>query len=209
MSYSILAEPSLPVAAEAYARSGWRVFAVAANSKVPDRRLAPSGVHSASSDPARIAAIWREGPDCNIGLALGGYGQNDYMFVLDVDPDRGGLEALAELATVCPLPPTLRTRTPSGGAHYFLSSAAPVFNSFDRLGPGIEVRTAGWYVLAPPSRLSTGGYVFETPNTPIAAAPDCLTAHISRPPDRRRRRSRKEVTPLSLDGEMRPFRRRP
>jgi len=73
--------------------------------------------------------------------------------VIDIDPRHGGLESMrALLDEHGPLPDGPRVRTGSGGWHLLFSSpAATVKNSVNRVGPGIDVRSDGGYVIAPPS----------------------------------------------------------
>jgi hypothetical protein len=71
------------------------------------------------------------------------------------------------------LPPSLAVHTGSGGSHYwFAHPGRHVHNSAGRLGPGIDVRGDGGYVIAPPSVHHTGrAYQWATRN-PIAPLPE-------------------------------------
>ena len=61
------------------------------------------GLHDASTDPDQIRRWWREWPDANVGIRTG---TESGLIVLDVDPDHGGDESLAQLeALQGPLPP--------------------------------------------------------------------------------------------------------
>jgi hypothetical protein len=77
--------------------------------------------------------------------------------VLDVDPGHGGRDSIAALAAHGPLPDTLGVQTGGGGRHlYFAHPGHRVPNSAGRLGPGLDVRGDGGYVLVPPSRHLAG-----------------------------------------------------
>jgi len=121
---------------------------------------------------------WRSRPDANIGLATG------RLVVLDIDPRHGGDYTLAELEQRHgKLPPTWRAGTGGGGAHlYFAAPATPVIrNRAGQIGPGIDVRGAGGYVITPPSRHQTGRqYLWQQDpdHAPLSALPAWLAALI-------------------------------
>jgi hypothetical protein len=184
------ATPSLLDAALAYAAKGWRVFPlhsmvngqcscgadVCSAAKHP--RTA-DGFKSASSELARINGWWRTWPTANIGIATG---KASGFWVLDVDPDKGGEATLAMLvAEHEALPATLEAMTGSGGRHLLFAYAGPVPNSTQRLGPGLDVRGDGGYIVAAPSNHKSGGvYEWQEP-LPLASAPTWLVG-LLRPP---------------------------
>src|SRR5688572_32726626 len=87
-----------------------------------------------------------------IGLPTG---KKSGIVVLDVDVDDGGLESLAKLErAVAPAPKTARARTGGGGIHVFFRNprGTEIRNSAGLLGPGLDVRGEGGYVVVPPSR---------------------------------------------------------
>jgi hypothetical protein len=95
-----------------------------------------------------------------------------------VDVDTGeahnnvdGFDTLAQLG---PLPETLCVRTPSGGMHLYLKTDQPIRSRV--LGPGLELRAANQYVIAPPSP----GYMVIN-DVPLARLPDRLFDGPSRP----------------------------
>jgi hypothetical protein len=107
-------------------------------------------------------------PDALIGLPTG-----DQIFVLDVDPRHAGDETLARWeAKNGLLPLTVESRTPGGGRHLYFRATedAAVASRVGALGPGIDVRGTGGYVIVPPSP----GYSWVSNRTPIEAAPDAL-----------------------------------
>lgn len=154
-----------------YLRLGWRVFPImpaegdkcacglpdcASPGKHPVGHLVPRGFHDATDDPAVLAQWCALYPDLNIGIATGAVSG---IFVLDIDPDHGGLESLSELEGRYGRMehPTWAVMTGGGGLHlYFRHPGNPVPNSAGKLGPGLDVRGDGGYVLAPPSNHISG-----------------------------------------------------
>jgi hypothetical protein len=125
----------------------------------------------ATTDEAKIRAWWRKWPSANIGVATGPSG----LLVVDVD-NKNGKDGNGSLDTLelmwGDLLPTLTARTASGGRHIYLRGLSR--NSVCKLGPGLDVRSAGGYIVAPGSRLDGGGeYRWET-DLPVAGAPGWL-----------------------------------
>lgn len=121
---------------------------------------------------ADIQATWDSKYPPNIGLATG---EMSGFWVLDIDPEHGGFEAMKALvAEHGALPATFVVQTGSGGYHYYF--ALPGFelrNSSNRVGPGIDTRASGGQVVAPPSRSNKGDYTVVS-DAPVAAAPAWL-----------------------------------
>ena len=133
-------------AALKYAAHGWLVFPCQSHGKAPRTR---NGLHDATRDRELIERWWRA--DCNANVAVR-TGAASRLVVLDVDGD-DGTEALRALERAHePLPRTASVITPRGGSHfYFGHPGVEVRNSASQLGPGLDVRADGGYVLAPPS----------------------------------------------------------
>jgi len=136
-----------------YARRGVPVFPLEPGGKRP---LTHNGFWDATTDARRFEGLWDRWPAANVGVPTGA---RSGLLVLDVDPEDGGLESLAELErTNGPLPLTTRARTGGGGTHlFFRYPAEEVRNSAGWLGPGLDVRGEGGYVVVPPSR-TQGAY---------------------------------------------------
>ena len=140
------------------------------------------GFHDASVDPEVVRRWWRRWPQANVGVRTGTVSG---LVVVDVDPDHGGLDTIRRLHRTRGLPRGLRVRTGSGGWHlYFAHPGGLVPNSAGTaLGPGVDVRGDGGYVIAPPSRhLSGGTYRWHGPFV-VPELPDHLLERL-RPPER-------------------------
>ncbi len=178
----------------ALSERGFAVFPLRAGSKVPAVRGDWEGL--ACSDPAQLRARgWPAGG--NVGIACG----PSALFVLDLDVSkapapgdaasadakpgadepRDGSAVLRELAAGRPIPPTLTVATPSGGTHlyYRADPAAGLRNTVARLGPLIDTRAAGGYVVGPGSAI--GGRRYEiTADLPIAPVPQWIVDELTR-----------------------------
>jgi hypothetical protein len=118
--------------------------------------LTRNGFKDASKDAGQIRAWWERWPDANIGIATGA---TSCIVVLDVDPRHGGDQSLAALeAEHGKLPDTPLVLTGGGGSHIYFQMPAGVeiHNSAGGLGPGLDIRGEGGYVIAPPSRHISG-----------------------------------------------------
>lgn len=107
------------------------------------------GFYAATVDPQRLDAMFDVVPAPMLAIRTG---VASGLVAVDVDPAHGGEESLAGLVERGLTPRTALVRTGSGGKHlYYRHPGAPVHNSQSRLGPGIDVRGDGGYVVAPPS----------------------------------------------------------
>ena len=87
---------------------------------------------------------------------------NSGLVVIDVDPKNGGSESLAKLVRENDnLPDTVIALTGGGGEHfYFMHPGYEVPCSAVTLGPGLDVRGDGGYVISPPS-MHVSGVIYE------------------------------------------------
>jgi hypothetical protein len=127
--------------------------------------LTEHGSRDASADAATIYAWWARWPDANIGIATG-----DWLIVLDIDGPEGHA-TWQELERQHGENTTLSSRTGTGGRHLLYHTAKPLPNSARKLGPGIDTRGTGGYIVAPPSIHPNGRpYAWES-RLPIAPVP--------------------------------------
>ena len=149
-------------------------------SKHPIAKLAPHGVKDATTDAATVSAWWKRYPQANIGLATGGR-----LVVLDLD----GSEALASIEAreqqLGQLPPTREATTGNGSHRYFLKpEERKVRNTAGEtgkrgLGPKLDTRADGGYVIAPPSVHHSGSlYSWTDTEAPLAELPEAWLAFL-------------------------------
>ena len=141
-------------AALGYAARGWRVFPCTPGGKVP---ACLRGVHAATTDADAITAWWTANPSANVGIACGSSG----LYVVDFDQESPLRASLA---------PTYVVRTPRGGSHHYYTHDGDLPNSASKMGPGVDTRGRGGYVVAPPSVVNGAGYQVEEDN-PVAPLP--------------------------------------
>jgi putative DNA primase/helicase len=122
----------------------------ASAAKHPFGRLVPAGLRDASKD-LEVLGRWFHDSPFNLGIVTGAASG---VIALDIDPRHDGELTLAALeAKHGELPPTWRFLTGGGGEHIlFRHPGHLVANSAGKLGPGIDVRGDGGYIVAPPSR---------------------------------------------------------
>ncbi|MGX1119460.1 hypothetical protein RKD37_004823 [Streptomyces ambofaciens] len=133
------------------------------------------GVHDASTDPARVRALFAAAPwATGYGIACGLPPHHLIGVDLDTKSDTSETDsstALRELALrhLFTIPPTVVVLTPSGGRHLWLTGPPDhvVPNSAGRLAPGIDIRGAGGYLVGPGSRTRHG----TAPTRPPPARP--------------------------------------
>ncbi|HWJ89075.1 MAG TPA: bifunctional DNA primase/polymerase [Pelagibacterium sp.] len=155
---------TLPTTPHAYASTGWPVFPCRPGEEThpetgeiltPKSPYTTRGFRSASRMPRIIDRWWADHPDAMIGIPTG---EPTGVWVLDVDVTDGkqGEATLAALvATNGPLPVTREARTASGGRHIYFQHHPGVRNR-GSLGPGLDVRGDGGFVIAPGSQLADG-----------------------------------------------------
>lgn len=125
--------------------------------KHPFFEACPNGCHSATTDAAVITNWLTRWPTRNIGIATG---VESGIWVLDVDPRHGGHVTLDDIETRRGrLPTSIRARTGSGGMHVLFRHPGDgrLSNSAGRLGPGLDVRADGGYIVCAPSNHASGG----------------------------------------------------
>ena len=170
-------EPSVSYFAKCYMDAGYSVIPINYESKQPT--IAWKEYQSRKATPEELEK-WFDRGDSNIAIVTGSISN---LSVVDIDPRNGGIASikgkhLGRATTV----------TGGGGYHYYYS----YFPEAERTKPGawqgVDLKSNGGYVLAPPS-ITTGGYRF-TDGEPFPperrTAPDWLRSEIkalSLPPD--------------------------
>jgi hypothetical protein len=180
-------------AALEYAENGWPVFpchSIHAGGCSCHRTHCSSpgkhpriggGLTAASTDHDTIRRWWRQWPTANVAIRTGAASG---LVILDIDPDHGGTATFRLLVRQHGEllgGPTVRTG--SGGAHLFFAHPGHrVRNSTGDLGPGVDIRGDGGYIIAPPSRHISGQtYIWETSGLELPAMPEWLLERTREP----------------------------
>ena len=152
------------------ADAGFYVFPLESNSKIP---VIDAWQKKASRDPEQIKRWWTDPVmetelDRNIGIFTGKYSLSKNYFsegallVIDVDvkTDRNGEDTLKQLTQDVGEP--LVALTASGGRHLIYVVDEPVKQGTNVLGPGLDIRSHGGYIVAPGSSINGKEYRWQT-----------------------------------------------
>lgn len=119
------------------------------NPRLRKTPLTPDGFKSASRDPDVIQRWLERYPSALWGMPTGVASR---FVILDIDvkdPAADGFDTLADLGRSI-LPETPLVHTASGGVHvYFQCPDRELRNSAGKIGPGLDVRGDGGYVIVP------------------------------------------------------------
>ena len=136
-------------AAIEYASKGLAVFPVKPRAKEP---ITKNGVKDATTNFNTIKKWWTKHPTANIGIACGE--PSGGLLVIDLDVKENGISGLDTLHNWerenGELPETVRSITGKGGAHILYRIRHKEKNRVNLL-EGVDVRSDGGYIVAPPS----------------------------------------------------------
>jgi hypothetical protein len=156
-----VSSPDFLAAAQSYAARGWRIVPV----HVPTA-TGCSCARPACASPGKHPTIakwtertfppeaWSNGAAKNLGIVTGAISG-----LVVVDVDGGGEETLAQLEReLGALPTTVAARTGSGGRHLLFRHPGGLVrnDAKKRLGPGLDVRGDGGFIVAAPSLHKSG-----------------------------------------------------
>jgi hypothetical protein len=137
----------------AYAARGWPVFPCQPGQKIP---ATTHGYRDATTDTRQITEWFTRHPGRNLAIATGAPGPD----VLDIDqhgPAGNGFPAFARLRHAGLLDGAAAyIRTPSGGMHAYFTGTGQ--HNGHLPGHHLDFRSAGGYILAPPSQISGHPY---------------------------------------------------
>jgi hypothetical protein len=145
---------------------GFKIFPLLAGAKIPAISKAKGGRGCLdATDDDDIIEDWAwHLPKANIGIATG---LPSKCIVIDLDPRNGSDKSVADLKKAgFEFPPTVTARTANGGTHFYYAYEPSLKNSKSVLAPGIDIKTTGGYVVAPPSVLD-GGKRYRWENSPL------------------------------------------
>lgn len=172
---------------------GWRVFPCGKRSKIPQLK---AWQKFATNDMSCIRSWLQKHGNCNWAAVTG---SKCGFLVLDVDGPEGA-DSLAQLVDEGnSLPPTLTVTTSRGRHLYFLlPNGTNIRNSAGSLGPGLDIRGNGGYVVIPPSIHPSGHhYAYEDESAALAVAPTWLLERLAAPENSKPAAGKDESIPIS------------
>lgn len=132
-----------------YASKGLAVFPLKPREKAP---ITAHGVHEATTNFDQINKWWSRYPNANIGIACGKISGG--LLVVDVDRKPNGVDGLDSLneweRENGELPETVRSITGTDGSHLLYRINGAGKNRVNLLA-GVDIRSDGGYIVAPPS----------------------------------------------------------
>jgi hypothetical protein len=165
------------------ANQGFHVFPLKPGTKRP---MLKDWENSATSDPEQIARWWSVTPGANIAIACG----PSNLLVIDLDKakkpgaPRHGQQTLTELAGGRELPRTFTVASARGGRHLYFRQpeGAALRNTAGSvtagLGPLIDTRGHGGFIVAPGSVFEGGSYRVEN-EAPVAPLPGWIVDELA------------------------------
>ena len=197
-----------------YARRGLHVFpvwGVGADGKclcgkptcerdIGKHPIPSNGLHAATTDLETIRAWWKTHPQANIAIRTGDVSD---LTVIDIDGDEG-FATFNQLIAEKGEPMTPIAATGSGkGSHFFFRYNSALASAANVLGPGVDVRNDGGYVVAAPSRHRSGGEYkwLRNLDTPLAPLPKHLTRPLPKQ-STKRKGTEQHALPLATVREM-------
>lgn len=134
-------------------KKGWNILPL--KGKVP---TTAHGFKDATTSDTLIANWFTQ--EQNVGIRTG---KESGIVVVDIDPRNGGDDSWTE---ICPEEPsTIQVKTGSGGSHYYFKYDGSIKYPKE-LAPGIDIKSDGGYVVAPPSIHPETGLHYEWVNRP-------------------------------------------
>jgi RecA-family ATPase len=176
------------------ARGGLKVFPITPGQKSPP--LIKGWHKQATTDEAQIREWWTCYPtNSNVGVHAAG------LLIVDVDPKKGGAESLKALEKEIPLAETYTVSTPSGGEHRYFSlpQGVEIANGVDSLGPGLDIRTTGGYVVAEGSKTEKGEYTVVKATEIVEADPRLIARCRAAKP---KQEHQKDAPPIATDHDL-------
>ena len=166
------------------AQQGFHIFPLEPGSKKP---MFKAWQKLATTDPEAIARWWRIMPDANIAIACG----PSNLLVVDLDRAKKpggpqhGQQTLTELAAGRELPCTFTVASARGGRHlYFRQPAGAALrntagSATAGLGPLIDTRGHGGFIVAPGAVFEGGSYLVED-QAPVAPLPSWIVDELAK-----------------------------
>ena len=191
----------------------WSIFPLRPRDKRP---LTKHGFKDASASLEQIDRWWMANSRAGIGIPTG---KVNGLIVIDFDPRNAGGEEVdndgvthyrdawdmaSEFFGAESVPETWTVETPGGGLHfYFQHPGERVVPGIKGWKNGVDIKSDGGYVCAPPSIHPNGGeYIWATPPTGDVVLAEMPETVLSEMAEKQRERVSKEIAGTLGDGKV-------
>lgn len=143
------------------AMQGYYLFPLEENRKVPEGGY--NWKHRSTVDAESIKGWFKDrvmGYERNPNIAIDCGKSGLYVIDEDVKDGKHGDKTMAKLEKKYGLTPTLVAVTPTEGKHHIYKNTANLSNTAETLGPGVDTRGIGGYIVAPGSEIDGKKYRF-------------------------------------------------
>lgn len=114
--------------------------------------LTEHGLSEATTDPEQIKAWWAQWPQAHVAIRTGATSSGHGLGVVDIDKKHNGDESFAQLeGGYGKFPDGPMAYTMNGGRHFYGRTDGFLKSTVSIIGPGVDTRGDGGYVVAPPS----------------------------------------------------------
>jgi hypothetical protein len=170
------------------ANKGFHVFPLLPNSKLPGIEDYPN---RATRDHKKIKDWWLDPvleleQPFNVGISTTKFGDDEALVVIDVDnkgTKKGDDELLRLEIEGKDLPGTLYQVTPTGGKHLVYRHKEPVKQGVSVLGPGLDIRSRGGYIVGAGSVIDGKNYHVPIWNN-VEVSPEWLIEACGKAPEK-------------------------
>lgn len=159
------------------ATMGFHIFPIASGRKDPP--ALDGWQEKATRDPEQIKKWWKRNPNFNIGISTSKFGDDQALVAVDVDNkgEKHGDEEIKKLEKEgLNFPETFSQLTPTGGRHLIYRVPKPLKQGVSVLGPGLDIRSRGGYVVGAGSSIQ--GRVYSSSGSHIESAPEWLVSRL-------------------------------
>jgi hypothetical protein len=131
--------------------------------KHPQSELVPHGHQDSTVDEQIIKDWWATDPNAGIGISLAESG----LLALDIDPQNGGVESLAQLEAEHGVMHSDCTAVTQGGGEHRLFTADDEMTYPGTLGKGLDLKHHG-YICVAPTLGPSGDYKWQQGRSPLS-----------------------------------------
>jgi hypothetical protein len=131
--------------------------------KHPQSELVPHGHQDATIDEQIIKDWWATDPNAGIGISLAESG----LLALDIDPQNGGVDSLAQLEAEHGVMHSDCTAVTQGGGEHRLFTADEDMTYPGTLGKGLDLKHHG-YICVAPTLGPSGDYKWQQGRSPLS-----------------------------------------